>query len=329
MQSSPYIAIDRNAGESHGGNIIFALSVSIILFALMSYYFNYEYRPDEIKALPYFFEFFGSDYGYDELYIRVILYIFNIGLTFSLFLMGWIDRKTLTLALIWPLTIFLFSKIYWEFYVFPFALIRIDGDKKLDFAVLITLSVLYLLFQEGNIVLMIAFRLVILGQKFGYKYLSPIAFALFGVLAGIAVELGIFSSLPLVGQQIARFSWTRDVANPDYSLIESITVFFTSFHFFTQHYLLWWIDFVFSILVSLYIMIFCLSKKSIRENMPQILAFIAVFVGFTELTHVFQNARYYFFFIPVLSLFINSKDMVPLSLLGILHVTAKGIETGI
>lgn len=326
MQQSNHVAKDGAFAQNYSGDVVFGLCVSIILFALSSYFFGYEYRPDETKALTLFLAFFGSNTTRDEFFVRIILYLFNISLTFVLFSIKWIDRRTLVLALIWPLTVFLFSKIYWEFYVFPFALLRIDRDKWFDLIVIAILSSMYLLFREGNIILMIAFRLVIFTQKIGYGYLSPIAFSLAGILGGIAVEQGTFASAPLVGQQISRFSWTREVANPDYSIIESITVFFSSFHFFTQHYLEWWIDFLFSSLVLAYVVFICMRRGMPERFLLSALAIAAVFIGFTELTHAFQNARYYFFFIPVLASLISSRDIVPLSIIGVLHVVLKGVE---
>ena len=52
--------------------------------------------------------------------IKLLILSLSIFIVCTLYSINLIERRTLYFALIWPLTIFLFSKLYWEFYVYPF-----------------------------------------------------------------------------------------------------------------------------------------------------------------------------------------------------------------
>lgn len=311
--------------------LVFGSIAFTIVFVLQAYFFDSRHRPDEWKALDAFGQFLtkGELSQGNEITIRIALATVCVFIISLLRIAKLIDRKTLVIALIWPLVPFLFSKIYWEFYVFPLALIRLDRSVWFDAFVLIFLIIIFLVTKESNLILLSVFRGILMAQKSGLKILAPILLITFAFLIDISFQSGVAQRIPLVGDEFRRFSYTRDIANPDYSIVETLIVFITSFHFFTTHVAAWQIDLVFSLLIILYASAFCREQLKTTKFLYYALAFFSVLLAATFITHAFQNARYYLFFIPIIAVVFSWKDIPFLAFLGIAHVGTKAIEVAI
>ena len=321
-QNDHYIQPRRNLHI----NVAFIVFASIYFFAAQSYFFTHEFRPDEIKALGYFLNFFRLDSGtVDETWVRLILTLFNVFVSCSLAASGLIDRRTFILAAIWPLTFFLFSKIYWEFFVFPLCLVRLDLRRAAEFKFLLFLIFTLIITEEANIMVLILFRLILLAQKFGAKMSAPASVLLSSIFLDALLSSGSGKYIPVLGPYLHRFDWTRSVANPEYSILETVAVFLSSFHFFSLHDGSFWVDAIFSIAVIVVIFKDRNSLANLRDNFDYVAAFAATIFFFTHVTHVFQNARYYFFFIAVLSYIVPQRKFSALGLLGIFHVGVRAL----
>ena len=310
----------------------FRILTGVLFLALASYLiqvfvFTTEYRPDEWRALDVFLNRFAGGVGFtEELWMRVCLTLFNASLVLLLHAIGFIDKRTILIALIWPLTLFLFSKIYWEFFVFPLCLVRVDLGRR-DACLFIALLLgLLVTTGEANLGVIIIWRLVLIAQSSGFRWTAPLGTMGFGVLLDAMMRTGAAASLPLIGSELARFSWTRDIVNPEYSVLETVAVFVTSFHFFSLHGGAYWIDAGFSLLVLIVIFNSRQAWARLKAHAHTVIALIAVIFFFTSVTHAFQNARYYFFFLPVLALILPEDRIVPVAGLGLLHVVFLGLS---
>jgi len=303
------------------------LLVALAYFVIQSAAFPFEMRPDEYKAVDTYVGWLSGDVVRStEAFTRLLLLITNLSITFVLYRLRLINIQTLVIAALWPMTIFLFSKIYWEFFVFPFCLVRHDLTVRDELAFIGALAALLAMTGEANLAVLIMFRMVLVGQKGGFPILAPLAFAGAGVLISVAMDAGVGANLPFIGSHVARFSWTRDVVNPEYSVFETVAIFMTSFHFFTLHTGLWMIDAAFSILVVISILCFAGSFQRLRANWAPTLAFACVLCGLTEVTHAFQNARYFFFYLPLIASIAPPASWPIVGGLGIAHVVFKAAE---
>lgn len=302
--------------------IILGFGFAFCAFLIQSLAFTSEFRPDEHKAIVEFVRVIanGTVTPLNEFFTRFALTLFNFGIVAVLVSVRLIDRRTLYFALIWPLTIFLFSKIYWEFFIFPFCLIRFDLRAKHEASLMLLLAILIVLTHESNLGVILLFRSVLFCQKIGFKKLAPIGVAVGGLLIDFTFKVGLAAKLPVIGGLLYRFGYTRDIANPDYTPLETAMVFITSFHFFSLHTGAFWIDSFFSLAV---IAIIANSKEVQRAAYEQrwvIAALISTIFFFTSVTHAFQNARYYYFYIVVLAVIVPRRLYVSIATLGLLHV---------
>jgi len=310
----------------------FRILTGVLFLALASYLiqifvFTTEYRPDEWRALDVFLLQFAGGMGFtEELWMRVCLTLVNAGLVLLLHAIGFIDKRTILVALIWPLTLFLFSKIYWEFFVFPLCLVRLDLGRRDAMLFIAALIGLLAVTGEANLGVILVWRLVLLAQNLGMRWTAPLGTIGLGVLLDALMRSGNAASLPLIGSELARFSWTRDIVNPEYSIFETAVVFLTSFHFFSLHGGAYWIDAGFSLLVLAVIFNSRDAWARLRTHAHIVFALVAVIFFFTAVTHAFQNARYYFFFLPVLALVLPEDRVVPVACLGLLHVLLLGLS---
>jgi len=310
----------------------FRILTGVLVLALASYLvqvfvFTTEYRPDEWRALDVFLLQFAGGMGFtEELWMRVCLTLANAVLVLVLHAIGFIDKRTILVALIWPLTLFLFSKIYWEFFVFPLCLVRLDLGRRDAVLFIAALLGLLAVTGEANLGVIIIWRLVLLAQSLGFRWTAPLGTLGVGLLLDAMMRTGAAASLPLIGSELARFSWTRDIVNPEYSVFETAAVFVTSFHFFSLHGGAYWIDAGFSVLVLIVIFNSREAWFRLQTHAHTVVALLAVIFFFTSVTHAFQNARYYFFFLPVLALVLPEDRVVPVACLGLMHVVFLGLS---
>ena len=310
--------------NSFGGGV-FVLSIySLCAFFLMqSVFFGSDLRPDEVNFLAdLYYRFRGNEWFLETWFLRSLVFILNVSIVLILSRLRLIDKRTMVIAFVWPLTAFLFSKLYWEFFVFPLCLVRLDLRVKSEIFFIISLIIVFFLSSENNLVVLIFFRLAVLFSKTSLRWYIPLIGVIMGFLISYLIEVKMLSSIPWVGSVFERFYWTRQVANPNYSIFETVGVFFVSFHFFTLHELRWEVDAFFSFFV-----ISLLGYRFIRNGKRNDFYYIVLLASFilaiTEITHAFQNARYYYFFIPVLSSFLVRSDVYALCGIGFLHVITK------
>jgi len=307
------------------GSVSIFISLATVSFMLQAALFPVPFRPDEWKVIVRFTEFImqSSPDQLSEIMVRVCLYVFNMFTVVIFLYFGVINKKTFRLAMIWPLTPFLFSKIYPEFFIFPFALIRHDLSRRGDLLLIISLFLLFLVTVEYNLFVIIAFRVLLLLIKSKLEMSGIILFVLFGVFFDSYMDRGYAQQLPVLGQFLERFNYIRDLVNPDYSFLETIGVIFSSFHFFSLHTGNWGVDFLFSFIVVVYIISSRISRISIYEHFISIGAFFAVVFLFSSVTHGFQNSRYYFFFLPLLAEIVSVRQYPALYLIGLLHIVMR------
>lgn len=301
--------------------------LTLLSFVLQTSYFTSEYRPDEWRSAHVFLTTLAGSTGLAaEFWTRAMLLIFNLVFVAMLWSGRFITRETLILALIWPLTLFLFSKIYWEFYVFPLCLVRPDLRRIPEVCLISFLAALYWATGEANLIVLLVWRGILILQKLGRRWSAPIAIILAGLALDQLIQSGGTAQIPIIGDALARFTWTREIVNPEYSIFETAAVFFTSFHFFSLHDGVYWINAAFSALVILIIVWSPSFWTSAKRHAPLVLAFFAVLIFFTSITHAFQNARYYFFFLPVLASLVPQNRFLVLAVIGPLHVFVHGIS---
>ena len=307
--------------------LLFILIILQLLIQLTL--FTTDWRPDEYKSIQFFSNIIFQSPSItisQEIFMRVLLFTLNLSIVWFFYSLELIKGKTVAFALIWPMTIFLFSKIYWEFFVFPFYLVRHDLSKLSEILFIGFLLAVLSLTGEGNLIVLILFRLVLLGINFGYKLLAPLFIAISGVVINQFFNVMDFGGGNILVEALQRFQWTRDTVNPEYSIFETIGVFISSMHFFTLHTNFWILDFIFSICVLLVLVSQKEFKKNVKIFKYEILAVFSVILAATEVTHAFQNARYYYMFIPLLSVMTPFYLYPLIAALGILHVVFKLIE---
>lgn len=310
------------------GVLLFFLVVS---FLLQAFFFTTEFRPDEYDAFDFFVGIFaGADRGLDaEIWTRLCLFLFNLLVTGLLVGFNLIDRQTLIVAALWPLTVFLYSKIYWEFFVFPFMLIRYDSTTHQELKLIFFLILLFVVTGEGNVGVLVVYRGVLLMQKIRFLRWTPIVLIIIGLALDSLINSGLGGNLPIIGSYLTRFDWTRDIVNPEYSPFETIQVFLASFHFFSLHTGAYWIDAVFSLLVIALIAFNSNSRLLARNNIHLLLALVSVVFFFTHVTHAFQNARYYLFFLPIIASLVGERQLFALGVLSLTHVFFRWLGLGL
>lgn len=308
--------------------LVYSFIVFLFFAAVQAIFMGYGFRPDEWKAVDYFSQaIFNDNYKQEyELYIRFLIGSACLIMVMVLYKLKLISTNVLIFAFVWPMTPFLFSKIYWEFFIFPFALISVN--KRVNFDIFVSAMLLLLLAVTGeqNIAVLIVFRLMLIAVKLGLGWIVPCGYLLLCFAVSFLMDVGVMSGLPVVGGWFARFDWTRTIANPEYSIFETLIVFFTSMHYFTMHSFYWGIDFVFSLIVILTLFLYRKDKKEIQNNILYASIILSIVIGTSMVTYAFQNARYYYFFIAVIPLFVKVGAAYPLSFIGFAHVGLKLIE---
>lgn len=303
------------------------VSSAILYGTLMITLFGIDHRPDEVKAISDFYQFFfrrGYVFGdYAEPLLRLLLYSFCATTTVLLFHKRLISERAFVFASIWPMTHFLYTKVYWEFWVFPLCLIRHDIRIRDELVLCVAILLLYFITSEGNSLVLLAYRLVLLGQKMGWRRTLPLVVSGIGVLINHSFDNPILKRIPVIGQHIGRFDWTRDVANPEYTMAETLGVLLSSLHFFTLHTSQWIIDLTFTVLSLSLIFAFKEARSTIRSIALPAFAAFSVIILFTEITHAFQNFRYYFFMLPLLAHVTPPRAYLGLFGLGVVHVASK------
>lgn len=232
----------------------------------------------------------------------------------------------LALYLVWPFSALLAVKIKQEFLFFPLAFIR-KGRNALE-ELLITGGILgvALALGENNGLLIVGYRVL----RWMAEYLPQRRRLLVWMASMVAalVACSNFELLSSVVPWVARFCYTRDIVNPEYSPIESVLVFIASFHLGITPQLDWWFGGPFT-LAALGLAVWGWPRGDAparREaRLDQGVTALA-YVAATELSHAFQSSRYYYFGVPASFPRLTINLTAALAALSVLHaLVAAGV----
>ncbi|MCA9138205.1 MAG: hypothetical protein KDB00_15645 [Planctomycetales bacterium] len=274
---------------------------------------------DQYNAIREFFRLPPTLTVVDLFEVRFVQILLTLIMLGALFFTGLVTVEHLTLYLVWPYSAFLATKIKQEFILFPLAFIDLASTWRRELFISTMILLFSLATGEKNGVIIIAFRITafILTRTSRYK-------AVFLTVAGIAASLLLdryFDILARFVPQVAAYSYTRDVVNPEYSVPESAGVFLSSLHLGINPPLDYWFHLPFSALV-LFFGWLSLRESDEEERMVfcrSIMASAVVFILFTSVTHAFQNARYYYFIVLMLFPRLNTRMLVALLIFSLLH----------
>jgi hypothetical protein len=240
---------------------------------------------------------FGAD---NQISLRIVMAAASIVLLWALVMFNLIERRVLITYLALPVSAYLATKIRMEFVFFPLALISTKLGWKKEVIIIVALIALSLGLDERNGIVLIAYRLGVLVFRV-FRPKTLIIFALVGII--VLMDRNIQLLFPYV-PRLAVYNWTRDVVNPEFSHFETLVVFLASMTMSLQPP----IDYMFGLTYSLFLLfatfgsrLFSLGFYIVALRRPEVRAGFLTVLLFTSITHAFQNARYYFFFVPMIS----------------------------
>lgn len=291
-------------------------------------------RPDEYKYVREFSELFlpGYDPSYIDLvsqvFMRSILLLGSMSAILFLYRIRLVTSATLRLILVWPLAPYFFSKLHWEIVTYVLCMIRTDLPPRKELGLLAVMAMLVYITGEGNLLVLIFFRLCMFVQRNSRGLRMFVIPGLIGsaLIIDLLLSSDFRSGIPLFDAIFVRFEWTREIENPEYSPIETLAIILTGLHFFTVHTGIWLIDLAFTLLVLGYLATnreFCARVKFFRRD---IFLLAATIFFFTNITYSFQDTRYYFFFLPILAKLIPHKTLPALALFALAHIMFKSVE---
>lgn len=256
---------------------------------------------DAVKGWGQFNHLLAGDEPYfsesNQISLRLGMAVTSLIVVFGLSALGLIERRVLITYLALPFAAYLATKIKLEFIFFPFALISTRLSWKREAFVLFMICFMTIYFEENNGLVLICFRLLILGFR-QIKLSSYWIVAIVGTIVIIDANISmLFSIFP----KLSVYSWTRDIVNPEFSHFETAIVFASSMIIGIQPQIDYVLAFPYTLLIlGLTAGPRLLSWRFYREifNTPEFRAGFLTIMLVTSLTHVFQNARYYFYFVP-------------------------------
>lgn len=248
-----------------------------------------------------FFRLTDAGWGpWNQLQLRLIMVAISVCEVAALYKLRLIERSTLLTYLSLPVAAYLVAKIRLEFLFFPLALISTRLPWRVELGVLAGLVGLSVVLDEKNGFVIAAFRV----SLHAFRLVKPNLLGLGLIMLGVIVLTSQFSLLSSIFPPLGRYRYTRDVANPDYSILETGGVFLGSMIMSVNPF----IDYAIAIPCAIVVLAIMLGLKfwSSGEwrravDAPDVRALLLTVVTFTSFTHAFQNARYYFFYVPVLS----------------------------
>lgn len=313
----------RRAPSSDQSKFIMGLMTHILFGALFILFLPLvEIDSDYGRGHRQFQRFLGEEFfGVREIrdlwiweshaFFRALIFSISFSLVLALYSVRLVTKETLGLYLIWPYAAFLATRMKLEVFAFPFYLIRTDLKAKHEVILIVVFLALGFI-TERNFLVIGLFRLALLF----YKIInSQKWFIILSVIAITFVELG-FSLIAKVSPLIARFERFRDFVNPEYSIIESIAVFLASFHLTINPTEAWKFHLPFGLIM------FLMTAKTLWKKSPRdsALPAIATYFMLTTLTHGFQKASYYLFYLPAVYAVAYREHFNWILIFGWLHV---------
>lgn len=253
---------------------------------------------------------FYSETG--ERFFRLVLFFISFALVWGLYSVKLITPSTLGLYFMWPYAAYLATRMKVEFIVFPFYMIRTDLKWRHEALLIMAMLLLGELIGERNFQLFAIFRVALVIYS---RVNSPKLFIIGAIVAAVGIELS-FDVLATLNNTIARFNYTRTIANPNYSVIESAGVLVASHHLSINPTQGWMIHLPFGALLLL------LSLPDIIRHAERRAMFsgLGVYLVMTSLTHAFQKASYYLFFLPAVYTPIYERRFALLFAVSWMHV---------
>ena len=283
-------------------DVALALCVFCLNAALFIAYYNPEIQGygDAVRGWKQFNLIFGSGVNLwgprNEQYLRFIMVIVTLLEVFALVMLGLVEKRVLVTYLALPMSAYLATKLKVEFLFFPFALISLRLPWHKELLTLLTLALMSMILNENNGIIFIVFR-TLTWSFMRYpprKWMIPVAIAVI-----ILIDVN-FHLVATVFPKLAVYSWTRDTVNPEYSILETLVVFSSSVVLSINPQT----DFYIGLPATMIVLSLIFGKLMMRRrelarwsSAPAFLAGFFVLLLFTSLTHAFQNARYYFFYV--------------------------------
>jgi len=301
-----------------------AFSISLVFFVFyviaFSLVFDADVRGmgDALRGIDQFKNFYNNFLNIDlnsQFQSRIVLAVVAFGLFIVLVAAGLIRKWSAAFFLAWPYSAYLITKIKLEFFVFPLMMIRVDTSKKQEFSVLAILTFAYVVTSENNILVLVFYRLmqrVFTALEGSKKILFFIAVVAFSLLIDFSIER-FFVFFP----DLAVYNHTRNEANPDYSILETVFIFYSSMNLSVWFQTDWVVHFFFMLLISFF---FVLEREKLKKILfdARFYALMSTVIFFTSVTHAFQNSRYYYFFLDQVS-DVGKKYFLVITLLGFAH----------
>lgn len=303
MTPAPFYLKTAAAHADTHRQIKFALAVFVINITVCLIFFNPEVQGygDAIRGWNQFNNFLaGGEPIFSEenqIATRIGMAMITLAILFLLTSLNLIEKRVLVTYLALPFSAYLATKLKLEFLFFPLYLVSTRLGWKKEIMVILAIIGLSLYIGENNGFIIVVFRLANLA-------FSRIKLRTYWVLIGIGIitffDYNIQLLYPIVPQLIS-YDWTRNIVNPEFSHIETLIVFMSSMVLGIQPSL----DFYLGIPYTMFILAIAFGKKIFSRRFYQNLlrnsefrAGVLTVVLFTSLTHAFQNARYYFFYLP-------------------------------
>jgi len=296
--------VDSTTARSQNGYIFAALVVFCINSALSIAFIDPKTQGwvDSERGWAQFnallaggYHFFGPD---NQIPLRLGMVIVTLLVLLVLSSLRLVEQPVLVTYLALPYSAYLATKLKMEFLFFPFAAVKVDLPPKQEAAVIVCILVSSVLLGENNGFIIACYRVLLLL----FKARRPNLLVVAGVIGAILwVDANLRVLYPII-PQLGRYEWTRTYINPEYSVPETVIVFVASMVFSVNPHL----DYVLAIPFSIAIILPTLShrllsssfyKSSLRH--PGFIATVLTVLLFTSITHAFQNARYYYFFLTL------------------------------
>ncbi|WP_380058916.1 hypothetical protein ACFE33_15725 (plasmid) [Falsihalocynthiibacter sp. SS001] len=240
--------------------------------------------------------FFGP---HNQIALRIVMASMSTLLLVALYLLGLIERRVVITYLALPFSAYLATKIRVEFLFFPLALISTRLGWKREVAVLLAILGMSFLLDENNGVILVFYRLAVIV----FRAIPMRSILVFLAIGAIVVLDNNIKLLYPIFPSLAVYNWTRDIVNPEFSHFETAIVFLSSMTMSLQPPL----DYMFGFTYTCFLLFATFGRRLLSARfyariltIPEFRAGLLTVMFFTAITHAFQNARYYFFYVPLI-----------------------------
>ena len=300
---------------------IAAIFVFVINSYISVYYISLEMQSigDVIRGWRQFNELLGSAGFYFDRHnsddLRLGMAFITVFLMLFLRATGLVEREVFLIYLLLPVTAYLSTKVKLEFLIFPLAVIRIGMGLRKELAVLLILALIGFLIKENNVLIIILYRIL---RMVDHKLHLSFRLTLM-ILASILVMDYLFSVVSGYIPSLQIYNHTREVVNPEYTVLETIVVFFSSSVASVQPQYDYMVGLAATALIAFPTVLFWIKNRrnptgvaidrKTDSDIGGLYSLMIVVFFFTSITHAFQNARYYLFYIQSLSPFLRNSSM--------------------